>query len=557
MQTSSTNSAHTRYLFRLAQDSPSLQVPAASNCSIQWHYRRAITSPKPRQNRARRIKSIVSAIIQPLTSSSESSHIADKITNGVTEGDENKFNWLSQWYPIAPEYDLDKRVPHAFTVVGFDIVVWWDKNGQNWLVFDDRCPHRLAPLSEGRIDEDGDLQCSYHGWCFGASGECKYIPQAPFDGPPVHTSKRACARVYPSIQQQGIIWFWPNTDPQFRDIVLKEKPSFIPVLSDPSFPCTLSMRDVPYGYEILTENLLDPSHVPYAHHGLQGQTDMTSRSGSLKNDRRGGRPLDLCLQKMEKSGFEGKGEKGSINFIAPTVITMEYTFTPLKKEKTWTLRAHAEQEKKRTVFLVFFCIPVSPGRSRLIWAFPRNFALWADLLFPRWLVHIQQNLFIDSDLYILHLEEHRLQENDQIIWEKACYVPTTSDVFVVAFRKWLKQYAGGAPSWGKKFSGSLPPSPPKEQLMDRYWSHVVKCHSCKGALKVFRALEIVMQLASISCVAILGVVATARQATSSSIHLWTTPLVCTTIICCLVSRWLSHFIYKTYYFHDYNHALIK
>ncbi|MFS8019090.1 putative pheophorbide a oxygenase [Helianthus anomalus] len=48
------------------------------------------------------------------------------------------------------------------------------------------CPHRLAPLSQGRIDQWGRLQCVYHGWCFSGSGECKLIPQAPSDGPPVN-----------------------------------------------------------------------------------------------------------------------------------------------------------------------------------------------------------------------------------------------------------------------------------------------------------------------------------------------------------------------------------
>lgn len=36
---------------------------------------------------------------------------------------------------------------------------------------------RLAPLSEGRIEADGTLQCSYHGWRFDSSGRCTDIPQ--------------------------------------------------------------------------------------------------------------------------------------------------------------------------------------------------------------------------------------------------------------------------------------------------------------------------------------------------------------------------------------------
>ena len=55
-------------------------------------------------------------------------------------------------------------------------------------------------------------------------------------------------------------------------------------------------------------------------------------------------------------------------------------------------------------FLIFFCIPVSPGSSRLIWSFPRNFGHWIDKVVPRWVFHMGQNLVIDSDLYLLHIE---------------------------------------------------------------------------------------------------------------------------------------------------------
>lgn len=77
--------------------------------------------------------------------------------------------------------DLDKRVPHAKRVLGLDVAVWWDRNENACKVFGDTCPHRLALLSEGRIDQWDKLQCVYHGWCFNGSGDCKFIPQAPPD----------------------------------------------------------------------------------------------------------------------------------------------------------------------------------------------------------------------------------------------------------------------------------------------------------------------------------------------------------------------------------------
>ena len=53
------------------------------------------------------------------------------------------------------------------------------------------------------------------------------------------------------------------------------------------------------------------------------------------------------------------------------------------------------------MLLVFICIPVSPGYSRLIWAFPRNFGVWIDRLVPQWMFHLVPNLVIDSDLCLL------------------------------------------------------------------------------------------------------------------------------------------------------------
>ncbi|CAN0541269.1 unnamed protein product, partial [Ectocarpus sp. 8 AP-2014] len=41
-------------------------------------------------------------------------------------------------------------------LLGKNLVVWRNKEGR-WSCFDDRCPHRAAPLTEGRIEDDGSL----------------------------------------------------------------------------------------------------------------------------------------------------------------------------------------------------------------------------------------------------------------------------------------------------------------------------------------------------------------------------------------------------------------
>lgn len=64
----------------------------------------------------------------------------------------------------------------------------------------------------------------------------------------VNTFKKACAAVYPSTVHHDIVWFWPNTDPQYKDIIMTKKPPYLPELDDPSYTKLMGNRDIPYGY---------------------------------------------------------------------------------------------------------------------------------------------------------------------------------------------------------------------------------------------------------------------------------------------------------------------
>ncbi|KAG6787569.1 hypothetical protein POTOM_003610 [Populus tomentosa] len=420
--------------------------------------------------------------ISPSPSSVSTDSIGPPEPEVEVETKGEKFDWYAQWYPLMPVCDLDKRVPHAKKVLGLDVVVWWDRNESEWKVFDDTCPHRLAPLSEGRIDQWGRLQCVYHGWCFNGSGDCKLIPQAPPDGPPVHTFKKACVAAYPSTLHHDIVWFWPNTDPQYKDIILKKQPPFIPELEDPSYTRTMGNRDIAYGYDVLVENLMDPAHVPYAHYGI-----MRTQTPKVKVDREGGRPVVLSVKKLDINGFDGDQEWGISKFIAPCIF---YAYTkPLENQGNGAASSAGTRKERK-----------------IMDAGPAN-------------------------------------------WQKACFVPTKSDALVVGFRRWLNKYAGGEVDWKGKYSGALPPTPPREQLMDRYWSHVVNCRSCNAAHKGLNALEVVLQVASL---AFVGIVAATKQNVMSLAARNT--MIAMAVVCFAGSKLLAHFIYKNFHYHDYNHA---
>ncbi|CAN6291450.1 unnamed protein product [Urochloa humidicola] len=171
---------------------------------------------------------------------------------------------------------------------------------------------------------------------------------------------------------------------------------------------------------------------------------------------------------------------------------------------------------------VIFCVPISPGRSRLIWLFPRNGGVWLHKMTPRWYSHMFTNRVFDSDLYLLHIEERNFAAVGLDNWQQACYVPTSSDGMVVAFRNWFR----------------------------RYWSHVMQCRSCSAALKAMKALEITLQAASVAVIGFLAV--TKGTLVTSVAH--RTVVVCAAVLCFAASRWLASFIEKNFYFEDYVHA---
>lgn len=63
----------------------------------------------------------------------------------------------------------------------------------------------------------------------------------------VWKSNRTSAAVYPSVAKEGLLWFWPDTRPEFKNIADSQPPPSIPALADPSFKDELASRDLAYG----------------------------------------------------------------------------------------------------------------------------------------------------------------------------------------------------------------------------------------------------------------------------------------------------------------------
>ncbi|XP_019085646.1 PREDICTED: protein TIC 55, chloroplastic-like [Camelina sativa] len=85
------------------------------------------------------------------------------------------YDWTEEWYPLHLTRNVPEDAPLGLTVFDSQIVLYKDGDG-TLCCYEDRCPHRLAKLSEGQLI-DGRLECLYHGWQFEGDGKCVKIPQ--------------------------------------------------------------------------------------------------------------------------------------------------------------------------------------------------------------------------------------------------------------------------------------------------------------------------------------------------------------------------------------------
>jgi len=206
----------------------------------------------------------------------------------------HSFDHTEAWYPVHYLKDLDQSQPTQFTLLGRDLVLWWDKVVDCWRAFDDQCPHRLAPLSQGRIAEDGLLECPYHGWAFTGEGKCDRIPQRTEDSS-AQTSQRACVTALPTTECQDLLFVYPGNPENAPNVKV---PIVEPLKDSPEgWVCIDTFRDLPYDALTLLENVLDVSHVPFTHH----------RSVS---DRAYASPVELEVTESGKQGFKGVWEQG-------------------------------------------------------------------------------------------------------------------------------------------------------------------------------------------------------------------------------------------------------
>lgn len=233
--------------------------------------------------------------------------------------------WVrNAWYVVAWAHELEAGGILARTVIDQPLALYRTDDGAI-VAFEDRCCHRFAPLSLGRLEGD-DLRCMYHGLKFAPDGRCIEIPGQ------ARIPQSACVRRYPTAVVGSWVWAWMG-DAEAAD------PTAIPpslALDDPAWRLKSGQIDYAAHYLLIDDNLLDLSHLSFVHEKTLG-LDMPQWAD--------GRPLFTPLQRGLRAqrwlrnhaprGFMKKklGERvdlwNSYDFLFPGIFLQRTGFYPL------------------------------------------------------------------------------------------------------------------------------------------------------------------------------------------------------------------------------------
>ena len=168
----------------------------------------------------------------------------------------------NQWYVAAQSNEIEAK-PFARRIVGEPLVLFRGSDG-GVAALEDRCPHRKAPLSAGEVLGD-EIQCGYHGARFRGDGSCTMFPSQP-SGP----GRGFVARSYAVVERHALVFVWMGE-------AASSDPALLPDWSAntaPGWKAVHGYRHIRGHYQLVLDNLLDLTHLPFVHKATLAQPGM-------------------------------------------------------------------------------------------------------------------------------------------------------------------------------------------------------------------------------------------------------------------------------------------
>lgn len=172
---------------------------------------------------------------------------------------------MNAWYVAAWAEELRPDAIVARRILDQPIALFRRSDGRPAAILD-RCPHRFAPLSAGRIKDDA-IACGYHGLAFDGDGRCVANPHGP-------VLRNAAITAWPVHDAHRATWIWMG-DRERADPALIPDLSYLGDAPDTAFSAGQLLSGAGQ-YELFVDNVMDLSHTDFLHPTTLGGGAITS-----------------------------------------------------------------------------------------------------------------------------------------------------------------------------------------------------------------------------------------------------------------------------------------
>ena len=312
------------------------------------------------------------------------------------------------WYAAGWDREL-ATAPLAVTALDEPLVLFRDTSGAVQAL-EDRCPHRFAPLSRGKVNGD-TIACGYHGLTFASDGHCIRNPHGKGTIP-----NALRVRAYPVTVHCGMIWVWMG-DATKAD---KAKLPAFPDLEGNRFSWVYGQLDVAANYELVIDNLLDLTHVEFLHPFLAspGNSERTQFRAEQTGDQVSAYydVMDEPITGLFRLLWEGDEERANLiaymHWQAPTNLMLDNGMS--------TKDTVAEDDPR--VQVIHLLTPMSQNSTRYFWAAGRNRARDNEQISQ--MLHFgTQTAFENEDEPMIQAVRNRMTSND-LFAHKPALIPT-------------------------------------------------------------------------------------------------------------------------------------
>lgn len=227
----------------------------------------------------------------------------------------------NRWYMAAFSNEIS-REPMERTFLNKPVVMYRKEDGTPVAMYG-LCPHRYFSLVKGRIEGD-NIVCGYHGFKFADNGDCIEIPSQ--DTVP----RNFCQPVYPLEERGPICWIWMGDLDKCDNDLIPPYNDF--GLDNPgSYYSSENYFHVKGRSQLLVDNLMDLTHLPYIHQqlGKGGDTlkkipmETEEREQSYRVLRNGKMPWNPFLETIygKKAKYEGLADFVHLSdFYGPELV---------------------------------------------------------------------------------------------------------------------------------------------------------------------------------------------------------------------------------------------